>query len=155
MSFDIFLQCFRRGEPATFERRVFDEIFLPYCTRPDSYRSDPGEMNVEFPDGSGGQIYPGSEIGDPTDERAEAHKSRDNSKIQGVMFNHCGGGQFFQAMYELADRTSAVIFWPSEGPSTVVTKEAVLKELPDDFPKLAEAKIVHNGADIVKAIEES
>jgi hypothetical protein len=155
MSFDIFLQCFQRGEPATFDRKIFDEIFLPYCTHPALYRSDPGDMTVEFPDGSGGQIYPGSEIGDPTDDSMKAHVASDQSKIQCVMFNHCGGTQFFQAMYELANRTSAVIFWPSVRPSTVVTKEAVLKELPDDFPKLADAKIVRSGADIVKAIEES
>jgi len=162
MSFDIFLQCFRKGQPATFKREIFEDIFLPHCADLKGYRSDPKFMRAEFPDGGGSDIHSGNdydvlrmqlehgELPAGTDIGVD-----DKSIIDHMMFNHCGGDMFFQALYELANRTQSVILWPSEGPSTVVTNEAVLKELPEKGFDLATIKIVHSGADIVEAIQNS
>jgi len=57
MSFDIFLQCFRSGEPAPILREVFEAIFLPHATHPQAYAKDRGYLTVEYPDGSGAAIY--------------------------------------------------------------------------------------------------
>lgn len=42
MSFDIFLYCFRRGEEAPIPHAMFDAIFGPHDTHPQSRESDPG-----------------------------------------------------------------------------------------------------------------
>jgi hypothetical protein len=138
MSFDIFIMCFRNGEPSTIKRETFEEIFLPFCNRPDLVESDPEYMLVRFPDGSGSAIYSDKE-----------------PLMESLMFNHCGGEAVFEAMYQLAARTASVIYWPSEGPGTVITDEVTRKELPENFPDRETARIVHSGADIRKAIAES
>ena len=164
MSFDIFLQCFRKGAPTAFKREVFEEVFLPFCDDRHEYEGDPDFMRVEFPDGSGSDIYLGSlrknresmiELGEISEADPFPRDRGDPEDLESLMFNHGGGDMFFQAMYELADRTQSVIFWPSEGPSTVVTNESVLKELPEDFPDIKTARIVRSGADIIEAIETS
>jgi hypothetical protein len=81
MSFDIFLQCFRKGEPAPIPREIFDAIFGPHDTHPHLREKDPGYVVVEYPDGSGGSIYTGYDEDDPL------HSSH-------MMFNHCGGESF-------------------------------------------------------------
>lgn len=109
MAFDIFLQCYRNGEPATFKRSVVDEIFAPYAF------GDPELTMVTFPDGSGSCLY--LDQGDD---------------IQGMMFNHCGGDEFFEALYQLAARTKSVILWPEAGPaSSVITDPETWKHLPE------------------------
>jgi hypothetical protein len=126
MAFDIFLACIRNGEPATFKRSVLEEIFGPHAY------GDPDFSNVTFPDGSGSCIY----------------VARDED-IEGMMFNHCGGDDFFQALYELADRTKSVIFWPDTRPSFAVTDEATLAHLPLDYKqKFGPAQLVHSGREL-------
>ena len=51
MSFDIFLQCFREKEPATFKRSEFEVIFGAYIARREN---EPGFVEVKFPDGERG-----------------------------------------------------------------------------------------------------
>jgi len=164
MSFDIFLQCYRKGKPATFKREIFDQIFLPYCNDPSKYASDPKFMQVEYPDDGGADIYLGNlhddralllELG--KDQEADALPSDlgDPHDIGHVMFNHCGGDMFFDAMYKLADQTRSVIFWPNAPSLVVATNEAVLTELEPDFPGIDNPRIVHSGADIVAAIQSS
>ena len=139
MSFDIFLQCFRKGEPEPISLELFESIFLPHATHPKAYKDDPGYLTLEYPDGSGGVLYCG---GIATDGH--------------MMFNHCGGESFWADIYQLAERTGSVIFWPSaKPPSAVVTNEAILKELPPGSFNPAHIRLIHNGSDIVKVIEAS
>ena len=139
MSFDIFLVCFRNGDAAPFKREVFEAIFLPHCDNVRAYKSDPSFMRVEYRDGSGGDIYCGDE--------------RD---IDNIMFNHCGGESFFNDMFDLADRTLSIIFWPDATPVYVYTNAAVLKELPKDFIEKGDrSRLVRSGFDIVEAIRSS
>ncbi len=136
MSFDIFMQCFRNGEPAPISRELFESIFLPHATHPESYKADPGYFTVKYPDGSGGAIY-----------------CDDVEKSGCVMVNHCGGKSFWADFWELADHTGSVIFWPSEKAESVVTNEATLKELPKDVPDFAAAKIARDGDEVAAVIE--
>ena len=61
MSFDIFFQCFRNGEPEPIPRELFEAIFLPHATHPDSYKESPGYVTLEYPDNGGASIYTGYE----------------------------------------------------------------------------------------------
>ncbi len=76
MGLDIFVQCYRNGEPATFKRGLAEEILSRHAI---NYR--PPLTNVDYADGSGAQIY-GADEGDD---------------IHGRMFAHCGGATFLDA----------------------------------------------------------
>jgi hypothetical protein len=164
MSFDIFLQCYRKEKPATFRREIFEGLFLQYCPCKKSYASDPKFMQVEYPDGGGADIYLGNlhddkalllELGKNEEANALPGDLGDPRDIAHMMFNHCGGDMFFDAMYKLADQTKSVIFWPNSPSLVVVTDEAVLKELPADFPGVENPRVVRSGAEIIAAIESS
>jgi hypothetical protein len=134
MSFDIFVQCFRNGEMATFKRTVFEEIFGPFIVS-----REPKFARVQFSDGGGAEIYL-----DDSDEQSS------------LMFNHCGGDAFFDALYQLTDRIKGVIHWPGEGPSSVVTDAAVLAHLPADFVEgVGPPALVHDRDGITDAIQAS
>lgn len=113
MSFDIFVQCFRNGEVATFKRAIVEEIFGPYAV---ARQADEGIVRVKYPDGGGADVY-----GDNQPE------------LRSISFDHCGGDAFFDALYLLADRIEGVIYWPGVGPSSAITDAAVLEHLPADF----------------------
>ena len=129
MSFDIFLQCFRNGEPACFKRTVFEEIFLRDAIDPNELPS-----GVTYADG-GAEIY-----------------VEDKEEIDGVSFDHCGGDTFFAALLELADRTGAVVFWPTEGRQIAVTNPDVVGHLPAELAALGPAYIVKTGPELRDAI---
>lgn len=112
MSFDIFLQCFQGGEPATFKRSLFEEIFCPNAINPQLPLED-----VTYADG-GGDIY-----------------GSDDDDIQCLMFNHCGGDTFWAALRELADRTQSVVFSASGWPTLAVADAAAIAHLPANFTK--------------------
>lgn len=140
MSFDIFLQCFRNGEPEPIPREIFDSIFAPHYTHPRLREKDPGYMVVEYPDGSGGCIYSGYDKEDP-------------ERWSHMMFNHCGGDSFNQDMYKLAHLTRSIIFWPTNNPIYLYTDPSVPAEL-KGIPYFEEARgvFIRSGADIDKAI---
>jgi hypothetical protein len=171
MSFDIWLDCFKKGEPAPFKRELFESIFLPFCSNRDEYQSAPDFMQVEYPDGGRGDIYlsnlnnevlaearaeAGGKMIPPEkiDEVLERAKA-DSAFIQHVMFNHCGGDAFFEDMYRLAKHTNSIIHWPDAEPVYVYTDESALGELPTEYFEDAKAIFVRSGDDIVKAIENS
>ena len=126
MSFDIFLQCYRNGEAATFKRAVFDEIFE---TKGDRIERD--FVQPRYSDGSGGDIYV------------------DENDIQCIMFNHCGGDMFWAKVYELLYVTKSVIFWPAGGPASVVASTEALKHLPADWSDgMGKVSVIHNAREL-------
>jgi hypothetical protein len=133
MSSDIFLQCFRDREPATFERVVFEEIFGRGAVNPQFPLTD-----VAYPDGSGGEIYGG-----------------EDDHIQGMMFNHCGGDAFFDRVYELLARTKSVFFWLGTGRQIAVADSAVIDHLPSGFDDMGPAYIVSSGRELQKSMADS
>ncbi len=123
MSFDIFLQRFRNGDKATFPRALFEEIFGRRAIAP-TYPL----TRVDYPDGSGADIYGGGD-----------------DDIEGLMFNHGGGGLLFDAIYELAQRTQSVVHWPDTAPSVAVADAATISHFPDGFDCLGPPQIVADG----------
>lgn len=169
MSFDIWLECYRKGEPAPFKREVFEAIFLPFCSNRDEYERDPKFMQIEYPDGGRADIYMSNLNNEvlaaaskkaggvvPPEEIGEVlNKAKgDPAFIQHMMFNHCGGEAFDDDMYKLAQRTGSIIHWPDANPIFVYTDEAVLDELPEYFND-ARKRFVRSGADIAEAIRTS
>jgi hypothetical protein len=168
MSFDIFLMCFRHGKPALFKREIFEEIFLPYCDHPEAYRDEPEYTTVSFPDGSGGVIYCSSDTertlemrvvdGDSHNEkkRIVAESKEEERGMSHMMFNHCGGDAFFQAMYTLADRTNSMINWPNVPAIFVFPSEEARKHVMDGIIEEGDrVLIVRSGAEIIDAIASS
>ena len=132
MSFDIYLQCFQNGEPEYFNRAIFEEIFRRDAIGPDNFPS-----RVVYADG-GAEIYVDSD-----------------KEIDGFMTNHCGGDTFFTALFELADRTGGVVFWPDEGRTMAVTKPEVIDQLPEDMiESLGRPFIVRSGHELQDVIRE-
>jgi len=129
VSFDIFLQCFRNREPTTFPRGLFEEIFARHAIAP-RFPLD----EVTYGDG-GAAIYGG-----------------DDDDIQGLMFNHCGGETFFSALYQLAQRTGSVVFWPDTAPSTAVTDAGTIAHLPEGFDRLGPPYVARSGCDLADYI---
>jgi hypothetical protein len=126
--------------PAPYDREIFDRIFLPYFDYAEERRPDSGFVQVTFPDGS----------------RSDIDISYVGRDISCVSFGHFGGAALFDAMYELADRSSSIICWPSPELFSAVTNEAVLGELPEEgFSNLALIKIVHSGAELSTLFDSS
>ena len=97
-------------------------------------------MQVTFPDGS----------------RSDIDINYNGSDIDCVAFGHFGGDALYDAMYDLADRSSSIIVWPSPESFTAVTDEAVVKDLPKEFSSdLSLVKLVHSGAEIEAVINSS
>src|SRR5579871_4521263 len=109
MSFDIFVQCFRNGDVAMFKRSVFEEIFGRFTVS-----REPNFALTKFPDGSGADIY-----------------VDDSDELDSIMFNHCDGDAFFDALYQLTDRIKGIIYWADEAPCSAITDAAVLEHLPE------------------------
>ena len=133
MSFDIFVQCFRNGEVATFERAILEEIFGPHVVdRRLNF------MRAEFPDrGGGADVYSG-----------------DEDDLRSVMFTHGGGHALFDAIHRLVDGIAGVVYWPDIGPCSAVTDSATLPHLPADFLEACGPPVVaKSGAEIIAAIE--
>lgn len=133
MSFDIFVQCFRNHEVATFKRAVLEEIFGPYVVD-----RRPSFMRAEFPDrGGGAEIY-----------------SDDEDDLDSVMFTHGGGDPLFDAIYRLVDRIKGVVYWADLPPCCAVTDAATLSHVPVDFIEgCGPAVVAKSGAEIIAAIQ--
>ena len=120
MSFDVFLQCCRDGEPAKFPRAIFEEIFGPYIASRSAHF-----VRVEYPDRACADIYLG-----------------DEESIDGMMFNHFGGDAFFDGLYSITDRVEGVVLWPDAAPNCAVTDVATLIHLPEDLIRTCGPAIV-------------
>lgn len=165
MSFPISLTCYRNGKEARFKRRVFEKIFLRHCSNREEYDEDPTFMQVEYRDGGHADIglmnladealalvVPGEPISpEKMDEIAEMPQG-DPAFVQNVIFDNAGGDALFDDIYKLANATNSVISWPDEGSPVVVPNDETLKEVPKDLPGMKSARIVRDGADLVKAI---
>jgi hypothetical protein len=162
MSYDIFLACLRGNDSPRFKREIFEEIFLPHCAHLKSYQNDPGGMQVEYPDGSRADIS----IHNTSDEEEQARRLArtpeeriklpsfppgDRAYIEFLGFDHFGGDAFFRDLYALADRVGAMVY-AGGMPSVIVTKESVLKEIPEDFLGMENARVVQNASELEDAV---
>jgi hypothetical protein len=131
MGLDIFIQCCRNGERALFKRELVEEIFGRYALDP-----PPHLQGATYLDG-----------------QAEIYGADKSDEIDHLMCAHCWGTTFFEALFELADRTKSVIFWPSRGPWAAVTDVVTLTHLPPSaFDKEGEPPTVVADAKALEAL---
>lgn len=132
MSFDIWFQRFRGGEPAPISSSMVYQLFGPFIVH------DGGSfIRVRFPDGSGADIW-----------------GKQRPAFSGLTFNHCGGEQFANAFFELLKRTEAVIYWPDGG--CVVADPAVISQLPAFLTaQFGTPTVVHSGRQIFDRIAQT
>lgn len=134
MGLDIYLFCFRNCEPATFERKLAEEILSRGAidVRTPLYA-------VNFADGRGAEIF-------APDEGAE---------IDHLSFGHCGGSAtFLDRVYELAERTRSLVIWHFGSPLCAVTHTEDIPELPLAFREapFGPPFVVTSGRGIYEAI---
>jgi hypothetical protein len=110
MSADIYLQCFEHGKAKTFSRLIFEEVFARDALAPQYPLT-----RVSYPDGGRIDVYGG-----------------ESDDIHALTFSRYGGEFFFRALYELADRTQSIIYWPDILPALAVTNAAVIPHIPAD-----------------------
>lgn len=79
----------------------------------------------------------------------------EDDHIQSMMFTHCGGDRFFDALQELLARTKSVLYWPGKAPQIAVADSAVIDHLPAGFDDMGPAFIVSSGRELQTAIAES
>jgi len=131
MSFDIYLQCMRNKEPATFKRSLAEDIMNRGAIAPELPL-----MNISYPDGS-----------------CVAYIDEDED-IDGVSFDHFGGDTFYQRLWELADMTGSFLFWPDLGRKMAVTRANVIQHIDDDTVEgHGPPYIVSSGKELEDAIE--
>jgi len=135
MSFDIFLSCMNNDGAQTFKRQVAQEVLGRGAVNEAS-----ALYNVEYPDGSGSSV-----IGEEDED------------IDGLMFNHSGGDTFFERLWELADRTGSIIFWPGEDTPVAVTRPDMLQHIPrdDEGRPMDPQFVVKNGKELQEVIYET
>lgn len=90
MAFDIFLSCLKDEGTGTFKRSLAQEIFGR-----EAVKETNALFYVEYPDGGGSCVY-----------------CSEDEDLNHMMFNHAGGDSFFERLWELADRSHSMIFWP-------------------------------------------
>ncbi len=131
MAFDIFIACMDNGKSGTFKRALAAEILGR-----DSVNTKDPLWEVEYRDGSGSCVY-----------------CAETEDIDGMMFNHSGGDTFFQRLWELADSTGSMIFWPDSLRSIAVTRSAFVQYLDEDIPERERPPfVVSNGKELQYAI---
>jgi len=134
MSFDIFMAPFQNGGSSSFNRSLLLQVFGP-----DAGLEENSFSRIRYSDHDGAELY-GAEEETVTD---------------GLSFNHCGGDRFFDGLWQLADRTNAVIFWPGEEGNAVVTDtEALTHADPEFIEPLQPVKIVANGKELLDYMVE-
>ena len=159
------MTCYRNGKEARFKREVFEKIFLRHCINRDEYDDDPTFVQVEYSDGGHADIVltnlsdealallvPGEPVSPEKMSEISDMPRGDPAFVQNVTFDHAGGDALFDDIYQLADRTNSVISWPDVGSPVVVPNEKTLREMPTDYPGIKSARLVRNGADLVRAI---
>lgn len=133
MSFDIFLLKHQHGEGRTFPTAIMDEVFADFIVhREETF------VRVQYPDESEADIW---------------YKVTEE-EIDCVMFNHCVGEQFSDAMFELLKRIDGVICWPGGG--CVVANQSAIDDMPPELiATFGTPIIVSSGNEISEVIEGS
>lgn len=131
MSFDIHLACFKGGGEQRFPKSIVEDALGPFIVS-----KEDGLWSLNFPDGGGGDCY-----------------IRNDEEISGFIINRPGGLNLYNCVFEIMRRTTTALFWDS---GIVIADHMRADDLdPGMVDALGEPIVIHSGADIVKAIEES
>ena len=135
MSFDIFVARFQDAKPTQFKRACFEEVFGKFIVERETHF-----VRLRYPNqGGGAEVY----IDDADD-------------IESVMFNHCGGDEFWEGVYQFAKRIDGVIWWPNIEHISAVASADLLRHLPARFvDQDAHPTVIANGHELVEAIGRS
>jgi hypothetical protein len=126
MSFDVFVDRFEAGRSIGACMDVFQRVLGPFETERDgSFR------RLSFGDGADADAY----------VRGDAH-----------MFNHFGGTQFFDCLFEYIRQSRGVAYWPGEKCSAAIADHALFAELPSDMIEALHPVVVGSGAELRQAI---
>lgn len=125
MSFDVFLQGFRKGDPADADGEKLAALLRPYIVE-----TQQGFCELRFDDGDAA-LYGLEDL------------------ASGFMVNHVSGQQAWDVLVTVA-RGADLAIMPVGCPVAVPT-EALIGDLPEELQK--EAVIVTSGADLLREIE--
>lgn len=110
MSFDLFIQNYRRGEITTFPRAIVESAFKGYLKE-----VDPEFFVLNFPDGGRSELY------------TQSGPAISDFMIAGP----AGSPEFWRGLLDVLRGTGAVLFWPEGG--AVVANESVIQDLPESL----------------------
>ena len=131
MGFEVFTTRFRNKETAPYATAIVERIFMRDAIDPTTPLAF-----VEYADGV-----------------AEIYGAEDDM-TDGIMIAHFSSRTVLERLFELADETGSLIFWPSEDNCSVVTKAEWLDHLPDDMLQI-EPVVVSNVDELMEAMELS
>jgi hypothetical protein len=133
MSLPVFFQRYQNGELATIKRSVLIDILGSAAVM-----DGPNIGAIRFSDSDGGEVY-----------------GADNEDIEQLSFDEGDGKKFFDALWEIADRTGAFMYWIGDGSCSAVTDKAILDHVPADvLADTGPAKIVKNGKQLSKCLSQ-
>ena len=110
MSFDIFVLCFKDKKPAHYPRSLAEDIFRRGALAPSNDLTD-----IRYADGC-------AEVG-----------AEEVGEIDHLVLERFKGRTALERLLEFADKTNALIAWPSDETSLAVTRSDVIDQIPDDF----------------------
>jgi hypothetical protein len=131
MSFEIFMECYRHGQPASFDRALIHEAFGSDA------RIGDGEIDsIVYPEGDRAEVF-----------------GADEPIIEGLMFNHASGDRVFDGLWRLANQTRSIVYWPGEGSQCAVTNAETLQHIPAEMLEdIGPARIVRTGRELADYI---
>jgi hypothetical protein len=110
MSFDIWLGCFKNGNPEAFPLSIVEEAFGRFTEH-----REPGHWILRYPDGGRGYL-----------------SVDDTPMVKGLAVNRAPTHpDFWQGILDVLSQTTSVLFWPGSG--CVVASAAVVPDLPKDL----------------------
>jgi hypothetical protein len=134
MGFDIFFDCFDRGEPADFPIALIERGFGRYAEG-----KGPECWVLLYPDGARSELFVDATEANVSDfmvARPPVHP------------------EFWRAIFDLLRETPSCLYWPGGGP--VIANPAVREHLPPEMIEaLGEPTIVSAGEQILEEIEKS
>jgi hypothetical protein len=138
LSFDVFLQCFKGGEPAGIPRVVVRPLFPV-----DESRSEPDYWCVCYDDLNSCHISVYSLPSDPL-------------LLESLcVFRPCGDLRLWEALLAVLRLGSVVLYFPGNAPPLVASKAAG-EQLPADMVEaVGQPRVVTSGKEIVEIIKQA
>lgn len=131
MSMELFLECKRDGETASFKRSLFEEIMGRGAVAPQFPLT-----GVEYADGGALEIDGG-----------------EDDDITSLTFSRFGGDTFFDRLWELADRTGSFLWWPGMDRQLAATRDDVANQIDADMvDEMGPPYVVANGKELAEAV---
>jgi hypothetical protein len=138
MSFEVYVQCFERGEPAGLPWAAVRSLFPV-----DESRSEPDYWSVYYDDFNSCHIRASRLESDP--QRLEAL----------CVFRPCGDLRLWEALFAILRLGSAVLYFPGDAPP-LVASEAAGEQLPAEMVEaMGRPRVVSSGEEIVEVIKNA